>query len=676
MPKIGAADGRAASLAAIPGFETLGEVVLSDLAAELRDVRFAAGEVVVREGEVGDRLFLVVAGRAEVSEGQEGGARSLTTIEAGGFFGEMALVLPSGRRQASVTAVADLQLLALDAESFREVLAACETTRAAVEAHVRRMLAARFLDQVGAFGTLSPEEREALAGRVCERQVEAGEVIVREGEVGDRCFMVRSGSVEVFVTRDGVDQRVDELRPGALFGEASLLTDSPRNASVRALERCELLELGGEALIEASRRSEQVSRELTQLVRLREFPRRAEGIELHERHSAEGEPQIVLKNPERGTYYRLSSRGLFVWERLDGANNLRRITLDYLAGFGQFAPQFVADLISGLARGGFVEVTAIPTEATHTGGRLRRWWRSVVSLRRYAEWQWSFRNVDRAVTTLYRGGVRLLFTPLGELAMLAVSCFGIAAFVVVGRDATQLLAHAHGSLILFVYPGLVISVLIHEAGHAFATKAYGRNVLRAGIGWYWFGPVAFIDTSDMWLGTRRQRIVVSLAGPTADLVTAGLVSIIALAVSNPTLATGLWSLTLPLYLGVLLNLSPLLEFDGYHVLTDLVERPNLRTESLAWLRRSFITALRSPRTVKGRWLELAYGVGSLLYIAVMAVLTVVLYRLVLRRLVEAFLPGPAATALAWIVTGGVVLLAASAAIGDLRRVEHARDRLT
>ncbi len=46
-------------------------------------------------------------------------------------------------------------------------------------------------------------------------------------------------------------------------------------------------------------------------------------------------------------------------------------------------------------------------------------------------------------------------------------------------------------------------------------------------------------------------------------------------------------MTLPLYLGVVLNLNPLLEYDGYHIVTDLLDRPNLRTEALAWVRRAF-----------------------------------------------------------------------------------------
>jgi hypothetical protein len=57
-----------------------------------------------------------------------------------------------------------------------------------------------------------------------------------------------------------------------------------------------------------------------------------------------------------------------VWEHLDGSSNLKRITPDYLQEFGEFAPQFVADLIAGLSRGGFLVTSAIHGERKPSAG--------------------------------------------------------------------------------------------------------------------------------------------------------------------------------------------------------------------------------------------------------------------------------------------------------------------
>ena len=93
------------------------------------------------------------------------------------------------------------------------------------------------------------------------------------------------------------------------------------------------------------------------------------------------------------------------------------------------------------------------------------------------------------------------------------------------------------------------------------------------------------------------------------------------------LSAPLWEFALLSYLAVLLNFNPLMEFDGYYVLSDLLDRPNLRPRALAWLGQGLIPALRTPGRLEGHRLELLYGLTSLLYVAFSAVLTFVIYRL-------------------------------------------------
>ena len=227
-------------------------------------------------------------------------------------------------------------------------------------------------------------------------------------------------------------------------------------------------------------------------------------------------------------------------------------------------------------------------------------------------------------------------------------------------------SEAGGWLLLFWIPTTLIALLVHEAGHAFTTKHFGREVPRVGIGWYWFGPVAYVDTSDMWLEGRWPRIAVSLAGPYTNLVIGSLASIVAWFVPNAVFSAVLWEFALVSYLGVLLNLNPLMEFDGYYVLSDLLEKPNLRPRALAWLGRDLIPALRTSGGLKGHRLELFYGLASVLYIALMAVLTVVLYRLIVQGWIEGILPEVLAAGLAWALAAAVVVLAAVSVLGELR----------
>ena len=80
------------------------------------------------------------------------------------------------------------------------------------------------------------EDLMARAQSVTERSFRSGEVVFRQGDVGDRIYVVKSGDVEV-VREDPEKGEVllARLGKGAYFGEMALLTDAPRNASVRAV---------------------------------------------------------------------------------------------------------------------------------------------------------------------------------------------------------------------------------------------------------------------------------------------------------------------------------------------------------------------------------------------------------------------------------------------------------
>jgi len=71
----------------------------------------------------------------------------------------------------------------------------------------------------------------------------AGEVIVREGEIGGRFYVITAGEVEVTQDVDGVPQPIRRLGPGAHFGELALLGDRHRTATVRAITHTSVLSI-------------------------------------------------------------------------------------------------------------------------------------------------------------------------------------------------------------------------------------------------------------------------------------------------------------------------------------------------------------------------------------------------------------------------------------------------
>jgi putative peptide zinc metalloprotease protein len=549
-------------------------------------------------------------------------------------------------------------------ESMRIVAARAELMHEGVPGERRLEL----LKDVPAFACLPTPALEELAELLEEDRYPSGATMVTEGEAGDRLYLIAEGRAEVSTAGQVGPLPLATLEAGSLFGEAALLTDAPRNATVRALEPCELLGLRRTNLLEAIGEDQHAGDRMLELLRLRDRPRQKPGVEAHHRTTPTGEIITTLKDPQRGAYYRLSPQGSFLWQRLDGSHTLRDLSLEYLVEFEAFAPQAISDTIGGLAGAGFVQGARPAGAVLERVARTTGWERTTEAARRIMEWQGSVRGVNVPLTRLYRGGMFLLYTRAGQVFLAAIALVGIVAFALgVGELGTTLEeSEAGGWLLLFWIPATLVALLVHEAGHAFTTKHFGREVPRVGVGWYWFGPVAYVDTSDMWLEGRWPRIAVSLAGPYTNLVIGSLASIAAWFVPNAVLSAVLWEFALLSYLGVLLNLNPLMEFDGYYVLSDLLDKPNLRPRALAWLGRDLIPALRTSGGLKVHRLELFYGLASVLYAALMAVLTVVLYRLVVQGWMEGILPDVLAAGLAWALAAAVVVLAAVSVLGELR----------
>jgi CRP-like cAMP-binding protein len=344
-------------LAGVPAFAHLPAPVLEGLGSRLTEERFHSGDTVVVEGDAGDRLYLIVDGRAEASTAGPSGTVPLATLESGELFGEIALLEPAGRRQATVTASEDLLLLSLHAADFQRVLDAHPEARSAFEKLADDLLVMKFLKQASPFSTLAGERLRRLAARLKRLDVPAGDIIIRRGEAGEECYLLRSGRVEVLVRGAQADERKLATRgPGSLFGEAALLTDEPRNATVRALEPCTLLALRRADLLEVIGENRQTGERMLKLVRMRDRPRWVRGMEVHHRTTLTGETITTLRDPRRDAYHRLSPAGWFVWQRLDGEHTLHDLTSEYMAKYKvPTTSHVVFEAVVGLVDAGFAQ---------------------------------------------------------------------------------------------------------------------------------------------------------------------------------------------------------------------------------------------------------------------------------------------------------------------------------
>jgi putative peptide zinc metalloprotease protein len=137
-------------------------------------------------------------------------------------------------------------------------------------------------------------------------------------------------------------------------------------------------------------------------------------------------------------------------------------------------------------------------------------------------------------------------------------------------------------------------------------------------------------------------------------------------VDAPGLRLVLWLLAAVNYLAVATNLNPLLELDGYYMLSDALDRPNLRQESLAWLGQRAWTDLRSGRALRAHRVELLYGLAAVGYATVLTVTTVMMYRGWVLEPLAKVVPGWTAELVGVVVAAAVVMVLVAGVYRDLR----------
>jgi putative peptide zinc metalloprotease protein len=147
---------------------------------------------------------------------------------------------------------------------------------------------------------------------------------------------------------------------------------------------------------------------------------------------------------------------------------------------------------------------------------------------------------------------------------------------------------------------LIVVKLLHELGHAFTAKRLGCRIPAIGVAFLVLFPMAYTDTNETWRLTNRwQRLQVSVAGIATELTIAawatlawGLLPDGELRGLAFMLATTSWIAT------VIINASPFLRFDGYFILSDMLDMPNLHARSFAlarWRLREWLFALGEPK---------------------------------------------------------------------------------
>ena len=224
-------------------------------------------------------------------------------------------------------------------------------------------------------------------------------------------------------------------------------------------------------------------------------------------------------------------------------------------------------------------------------------------------WRWMVENYLFIRIPLIKPGaflartlprVEFLFSPASAVFFIALALIGL---LLVARQWDSFLA----SFLYFFNPrgfvaymlGLVCVKVLHELGHAYTATRYGCRVPAMGVAFLVMMPVLYTDTTGAWrIRSRRKRLMVDCAGMMTEMMVASICTIAWVFLPDGpmrsvafVLATTSWAMSL------LVNVNPFMRFDGYYVLSDAANTPNLQPRAFAlarWRLREWLFALVDP----------------------------------------------------------------------------------
>ena len=342
----------------------------------------------------------------------------------------------------------------------------------------------------------------------------------------------------------------------------------------------------------------------------------------------EGMTHYVIKDPLALKYFRFKIEEYFLLQQFDGKQNLQDVKKAFER---KYRPQTISieDLtrfVAQLHEAGIILIDSPEQAKVLIRRRRKNRWRKV----------WAFManilfikipiiDPERLLTGMYPY-FRWIFTPYFVTAsvglMLAAVTLVVSQWDLFYSKLPEFQSFFNWWTIFSFWVSLAIVKIIHEFGHGLTAKHYGGEVHEMGMLFLVLTPALYCDVTDSWLLPNKwHRIWISAAGIYVELFLASIATFVWF-YSEPGLLNSLSMATMFICSinTVLFNANPLLRYDGYYVMADWLEVPNLRiksTQFFAYLIQEKVLGLEIPVQTylprSRRFLFVSYAIASYLY---------------------------------------------------------------
>jgi putative peptide zinc metalloprotease protein len=303
-------------------------------------------------------------------------------------------------------------------------------------------------------------------------------------------------------------------------------------------------------------------------------------IRQQETASGDGARLFVIKDPVAGAFFRFGESEQFIAQQLDGETPLEVVRERTEAKFGSTLPAAsLSAFIERLAKAGLLD--GIEPARARAGNRRGGVRGNLLYLR------YPLLDPNGLLDRLLPR-VRAFFTP--HFLILSAAAVVLAAGITFAHwgEVTQELARLYRpSAIPLLLAVFFVVGSAHEFAHSLTCKRFGGEVHELGVMLIYFTPGLYTNVSDAWLFPEKaKRLWVGFAGPYFELFLWALATL-AWRLTEPDTTVNYLALTVMTVSGVktLFNLNPLIKLDGYYLLSDYLELPNLRKKSFRYVGR-------------------------------------------------------------------------------------------
>lgn len=338
------------------------------------------------------------------------------------------------------------------------------------------------------------------------------------------------------------------------------------------------------------------------------------------------EPRFVVKDPVTLRYFYFGEHEMFIMRRLTGEMTIAEIQQAYQDEYAplKIRPAEIASFCHSLyARGLAISGVKGQSQQLLERAEQQRIWRwstaplSILSIRLPGI------DPDRGLNAVapYFGWLFQRTTVIAVLAIASVlMLFGLLHVEETLQRLPSMQSLLQGENLLWLAIALATVKILHELGHALACKHFGGECHQIGVMLLALVPCLYCDVSDAWLlPDRKRRMFVSAAGMYVELIVASACAVLWY-FSEPGIVQSIcFSVMLVASVSTLaINGNPLMRYDGYYLLADWIDVPNLSQQASEALRRPlqrFFTRRDShemPLDANPRFLRV-YGIAALVY---------------------------------------------------------------